>query len=89
MNPYIDWRINNAITKSRILTGVLRSSEFISGITCPLIKIADDMLEWFSGHKKYMSYDAQVSYLVEVAKIQADIEFYQGINKNLWEEDCT
>lgn len=87
MNPSIDWCINNAITKSRILTGVLRSSEFLSGITGPLIKIVDDMLEWFSDHKEHMSYDAQVAYLVTVAKIQADIEFYQGINKSLWEEE--
>lgn len=87
MNPSIDWYINNAITKSRILTGVLRSSEFLSGISGSLIKIVDDMLEWFFDHKEYMSHDAQVAYLVTVAKIQADIEFYQGINKNLWEEE--
>lgn len=86
MNPSMDWRINNEIAKSRIIASVLRSSEFLSDITCPLIKIADDMLEWFFDHKEYMSYDAQVAYLVTVAKIQADIEFYQGINKSLWEE---
>ena len=85
----MDWRINNAITKSRILTGVLRSSEFLSGITGPLLKVVDDMLEWFSDYKEHMSYDAQVAYLVTVAKIQADIKFYQGINKSLWEGDYT
>lgn len=87
MNPSMDWRINNEIAKSRIIASVIRSSEFLSGITCPLIKIVDDMLEWFSDHKEHMSYDAQVAYLVTVAKIQADIEFYQGINKSLWEEE--
>lgn len=87
MNPSMDWRINHAITKSRILTGVLRSSEFLSGITGPLIKVVDDMLEWFSGNKEHMSYDEQYAYLIKVKKIQADIEFYQGINKNLWEEE--
>lgn len=87
MNPSMDWCINHAIAKSRILTGVLRSSEFLSGITGPLLKVVDDMLEWFSDHKEHMSYDAQVAYLVTVAKIQADIKFYQGINKNLWEEE--
>lgn len=89
MNPSMDWRINNAIAKSRIITGVLRSSEFLSGISGSLIKIVDDMLEWFSDHKEHMSYDAQVSYLVKVEKIQDDIKFYQGINKSLWEEDYT
>jgi hypothetical protein len=87
MNPYMDWFINHVIAKSRTVASVLQSSKFLSDITCPLIKIADDMLEWFFDHKEYMSHDAQVEYLVTVAKIQADIEFYQGINKSLWEEE--
>ena len=86
MNPSMDWCINHAIAKYLIVASVFRSSEFLSGITDPLLKTVDDMLEWFSYHKEYMSYDAQVSYLVKVAKIQADIEFYQGINKSLLEE---
>ena len=86
MNPSMDWCINHAIAKSRIVASVFRSSEFLSGITGPLLQTVDDLLEWFSYHKEYMSYDAQVSYLVKVAKIQADIEFYQGINKSLLEE---
>ena len=83
MNPSIDWCINNAITKSRIVASAFRSSKFLSDISGSLLKTVADMLEWFSYHKEYMSYDAQVSYLVKVTKIQADIEFYQEINKNL------
>jgi hypothetical protein len=86
MNPSMDWRINNAIAKSRIVASAFRSSEFLFGITGPLLKAVDDMLEWFFDHKKYMSYDAQVAYLVKVAKMQADIEFYQGIHESLYEE---
>lgn len=86
MNPSMDWRINNAIAKSRIVASAFRSSEFLFGITGPLLKVVDDMLEWFSDRKEHMSHDAQVAYLVKVTKMQADIELYQGINKNLWEE---
>lgn len=86
MNPSMDWRINHAIAKSRIVASVLQSSKFLSGITGPLLKVVDDMLEWFSDHKEHMSYDAQVSYLFKVAKIQADIKFYQGIRESLYEE---
>ena len=86
MNPSMDWRIDHAITKSRIVASVFRSSEFLSGITCPLLKTVDDMLEWFFDHKEHMSHDAQVAYLVKVAKMQSDIEFYQGIHESLYEE---
>ena len=87
MNPSMDWRISHEITKSRIVASVIRSSEFLSGITGPLIKVVDDMLEWFSDHKEYMGHDEQYAYLIKVSKIQSDIEFYQRINKNLWEEE--
>lgn len=86
MNPSMDWRINHAITKSRILTGVLRSSEFLFGITGPLLKVVDDMLEWLSDHKEHMSHDARVAYLVKVTKMQDDIDFYLGIRDSLYEE---
>ena len=87
MNPSMDWRISHAIAKSRIVASVFQSSKFLSDISCSLLKTVDDMLEWLFDHKEHMSHDAQVAYLVKVAKIQADIEFYQGINKSLWEED--
>ena len=87
MNPSMDWRISHAIAKSRIVASVFQSSKFLSDISCSLLKTVDDMLEWFFDHKEHMSHDAQVAYLFKVAKIQADIEFYQGINKSLWEED--
>nr|DAI86263.1 MAG TPA: hypothetical protein [Caudoviricetes sp.] len=87
MNPSMDWRINHAITESRTVASVFQSSKFLSGISGSLLKTVDDMLEWFFDHKGHMSYDAQVSYLVKVAKIQADIEFYQRIAEGLWEEE--
>lgn len=87
MNPSMDWRINHAIAKSRIVTSAFRSSEFLSGISGQLLKVADDMLEWFFDRKEHMSHDAQVAYLVKVAKIQADIKFYNGIAEGLWEEE--
>lgn len=87
MNPSMDWRINNEIAKSRIVASAFRSSEFLFGITGPLLKVVDDMLEWFSDRKEHMRHDAQFAYLVKVAKIQDDIKFYQGINKSLWEEE--
>lgn len=86
MNPSMDWCINNAIAKSRIVASAFRSSEFLFGITGPLLKVVDDMLEWFSDRKEHMSHDAQVAYLVKVAKMQADIEFYQGVHESLYEE---
>lgn len=86
MNPSMDWRIDHAIAKSRTVASAFRSSEFLSGISGPLLKVVDDMLEWFFDHKEHMSHDTQVAYLVKVAKIQADIEFYQGIAEGLWEE---
>lgn len=86
MNPSMDWRIDHAIAKSRTVASAFRSSEFLSGISGPLLKVVDDMLEWFFDRKEYMSHDAQVAYLVKVAKIQADIEFYQEIAEGLWEE---
>lgn len=87
MNPSMDWRIDHAIAKSRTVASAFRSSEFLSGISGQLLKVVDDMLEWFFDHKEHMSHGAQVAYLVKVAKIQADIEFYQGIAKGLWEEE--
>ena len=84
----MDWRINHAIAKSRIVANAFRSLEFLSGITGSLLKVVDDMLEWFFDRKEHMSHDAQVAYLVKIAKMQADIEFYQGIAEGLWEEDC-
>lgn len=89
MNPSMDWYINHAIAKSRIVASVLRSSEFLSGISGSFLKVVDDMLEWFFDHKEYMSHDEQDAYLITVTKIQTDIEFYQGINKSLLEENCT
>ena len=86
MNPSMDWRINHAIAKSRIVASIFQSSKFLSGITGPLIKVTDDMLEWFFDRKENMSHDAQVAYLVKVAKMQADIEFYQGIHESLYEK---
>ena len=87
MNPSMDWRINNAVAKSRIVASAVRSSEFLFGITGPLLKVVDDMLEWFFDHKEHMSHDAQVAYLVKVAKMQADIDFYQRIRESLYEEE--
>ena len=86
MNPSMDWCISHAIAKSRTVASVFQSSKFLYDISGSLLKTVDDMLEWLSGHKEHMSYDAQVAYLVKVTKIQADVEFYQGINKSLLEE---
>lgn len=86
MNPSIDWCINNAITKSRIVASAFRSSEFLSGITGQLLKVVDDMLKWFSDHKEHMSHDARVAYLVKVTKMQDDIDFYLEISDSLYEE---
>lgn len=87
MNPSMDWRISHAIAEYRIAASVLQSSKFLSSISGSLLKTVDDMLEWIFDHKEHMSHDAQVAYLVKVAKIQADIKFYQGINKSLFEEE--
>lgn len=87
MNPSMDWCINHVIAKSSTAASVFQSSKFLSDISGSLLKVTGDMLEWFFDHKEHMSYDAQVAYLVEVTKIQADIEFYQGIAKGLLEEE--
>lgn len=87
VNPSMDWCVDHAIAKSRTVASAFRSSEFLSSISGPLLKVVDDMLELFFDHKEHMSHGAQVAYLVKVTKIQADIEFYQGIAKELW-EDC-
>ena len=86
MNPSMDWRINHAIAKSRIVASAFRSSEFLSGITGQLLKVVGDMLEWFSDRKEHMSHDARVAYLVKVTKMQDDIDFYLGICDSLYEE---
>lgn len=82
----MDWCINNAITKSRIVASASRSSEFISDISGSLLKTVDDMLEWFFDRKEHMSHDAQVAYLVTVTKMQDDIDFYLWILESLYEE---
>lgn len=87
MNPSMDWHIGQLVAETRIARATLGSSRFLTGITGPLLKIVDDMFEWFDDHRDLMDDDTRFTYLLEIGKIQADIGFYQKIAKNLWGED--
>ena len=88
-NPKADclfW-LRNCLTYKKALEARCASVDFIFGITGPLIDTVDDMIEWFDDHKGTMDNDTRIAYLCEVGEIQADIQFYQGINASLLKED--
>lgn len=74
-----DYECSCLATEIRIDKALINTLDHLTYFSGMLVDITDEMLDYYYQYKDTMGFDKQMTYLIEVSKMQDKTKYYQSI----------